>query len=67
MMLWAFIFLLVISVLGGYFILNLPILFLILIIGAGGCIVAFLTFGRLEKETKDKVEKLIKEEKKRYE
>jgi energy-coupling factor transporter transmembrane protein EcfT len=62
MIIWVLALLLAIAILGGYFVLKLPLLFLLLIVGAGGCILAFLVYGRLEKETEEKVEKLIKEE-----
>lgn len=51
---------LVLVVPGGYFILNIPLLPLVLIIGLGGCLLAFIVFGKIEKDTESEVDKLAK-------
>lgn len=60
MMLWIFLLVLVLAVLEGYFILNMPLLALVLIVVLGGCLLAFIAFGRIEKDTEKEVDKLTR-------
>lgn len=48
----------------GYFFLEIPLLPLLFIAAVTGCIVAFVVFGIIGKETEEKVNRLVKKEKK---
>lgn len=60
MMFWIMLLGSIVILMGGYFILHIPLFPLVLMVGLGGCLLAFFTFVKMEKDTEKKIEKLVK-------
>ncbi len=62
-MFWIMLLVPIVIVLGGYFILNMSLLLSVLVAGVLGCLLAFVIFGLMEKDTEEKLKKQIEKKK----